>query len=189
LISSGSDRDWFKFSTTSPNTNIRVTLSNLAKDYDLRLYNSGATQLAISQLSGTSSETITRNTTTAATYLLQVYPYSSTQFSTTQCYTLRVNVASTTFRLDAGGNIVPEYKDGRISVYPNPAQQYLNIEVTDASPNQIAVYDVNGREVFRKVISKSLNQVDLKNIPSGMYLIKVSDVNGKTITQQRFIRN
>jgi hypothetical protein len=189
LISSGSDRDWFRFSTTSPNTNIRVTLTNLAKDYDLRLYNSGASVLATSAASSTTSESITRNTTVAATYLLQVYPYSNTQFSTTQCYTLRVNVASTIFRLDAGGSVVPEYKDGRISIYPNPAQQYLNIELTDASPNQIAVYDINGREVFRKIISKSLSQVDLKNIPAGMYLIKITDANGKMINQQKFLKN
>lgn len=189
LISSGTDKDWFKFSTVSPNTNIKVTLTNLAKDYDLRLYNSGASLLTTSAAAGTTSESITRNTTTAATYLLQVYPYSSTQFSTTQCYTLRVNVASTIFKLDAGGSVIPEYKDERISIYPNPAQQMLNVEVSDAAPNHISVYDINGREVFRKVTSKSLNQIDLKSIPSGVYMIKISDVNGKTISQQKLLKN
>ncbi|MBS1609598.1 MAG: M4 family metallopeptidase, partial [Bacteroidetes bacterium] len=87
-ISSSTDKDWFKFTTTASAPKLKVTLTNLPADYDVRLYNSNGTQLAASQNAGTTSETITRNATNAATYYLQVYGYNKA--NSTSCYTLRV---------------------------------------------------------------------------------------------------
>src|SRR5699024_5553514 len=52
LISSTTDADWFTFTTVAPNTKISIVLSNLAKDYDIRLYSSSFAMLGISQNHG-----------------------------------------------------------------------------------------------------------------------------------------
>lgn len=96
-IGSTTDKDWFRFTTTTAARNIKVTLDQLPADYDVRLYNSNGSQLAISQNSGTASETITRNTSSTGTYYLQVYGYNGA--NSTACYRLRVDVSSSSLKL------------------------------------------------------------------------------------------
>ncbi|MBK8659490.1 MAG: fibronectin type III domain-containing protein [Bacteroidetes bacterium] len=61
MLATSTDNDYFKFSNTSTQKNIYVTLSNLPADYDLRLYNSKGSLLATSQASGTTGEGIKYN--------------------------------------------------------------------------------------------------------------------------------
>lgn len=44
LIASSTDVDWFKFTTTGSNTKIKISLSSLPADYDVRLYNQSVAQ-------------------------------------------------------------------------------------------------------------------------------------------------
>jgi bacillolysin/thermolysin len=43
MISSTSDRDYFKFNNSSTQPHIKVTLTNLPADYDLKLYSADGT--------------------------------------------------------------------------------------------------------------------------------------------------
>jgi hypothetical protein len=88
LIASGSDQDFYKFTTSGGTVNL--SLSNLAGDYDLYLLNSTGTQLAASEQGGTSSESISY-TATAGTYVIKVVGYGGA-FSAYQCYLLNVSV-------------------------------------------------------------------------------------------------
>src|SRR6185436_3833911 len=81
-ICAASDVDWFKFTTLSTATKVKVTLTTLPADYDLFLYNSSNVLIASSVNSGTASETIIYNATTAATYYVKVLGYNGA-FSTT----------------------------------------------------------------------------------------------------------
>ena len=49
LIASSTDVDWFKFTTTGSNTKIKIDLSSLPFDYDVRLYNQSVVQKGISE--------------------------------------------------------------------------------------------------------------------------------------------
>ncbi|MEZ4806536.1 MAG: M12 family metallo-peptidase [Flavobacteriales bacterium] len=88
LIASASDADYYRF-ILGATGNITISLSNLAGDYDVRLLNSGGTQLAISQEGGTSSENISYADAPAGTYFVHVYGYNGA-FSTIQCYSLSI---------------------------------------------------------------------------------------------------
>lgn len=66
----------------------------------------------------------------------------------------------------------------KISVYPNPASQYLVLENLKFNSN-IELFDHNGKLI--KTISDikySKKEMDIKNIPSGIYYLKV---NGKFV--------
>lgn len=89
LIASGSDVDYYRISLSATST-INIYLGNLAGDYDVRLLNSGGTQLAISQNGGTSSESISYANAAAGTYYIHVYGYAGA-FSAVQCYLLSVS--------------------------------------------------------------------------------------------------
>lgn len=93
LIGSSSDNDYFRF-TLSATSTISMSLSNLAANYNLRLLNSGGTQLAISSNGGTSSESISYANAAAGTYYAQVLG-SSGAFNTMQCYLLTINAIVT----------------------------------------------------------------------------------------------
>ena len=183
LISTSTDKDWFKFTTVSGATNISISLSNLPADYDIKLYNSAGTQLAVSQNGGTTSESIKYNTTSAGTYYIQVYGYSGA--NSTSCYLLRVNTAGTAFFGLAEQPItsLKDVNNGKLQVYPNPARNYLNLTFSsDATTSKyLTVLDVTGRVAFRQVIAaqkgNNLVRVVLPKLAKGVYYLKVGETS------------
>ncbi|MFM2135850.1 MAG: hypothetical protein RL021_1250, partial [Bacteroidota bacterium] len=181
LISSTTDKDWFKFTTTSPNTNIRIDLTNLPADYDIRLYNSSGSQLAISQNSGTTAEVIIRNTTSATTYYIQVYGYNGAN-NTSNCYTLRVNSAGTTFRgaQDASGETVESISDmivNELNLSPNPARSEVNVlyNADHSSAMTLQIIDMVGKTVYDRHVNvvAGMNKfgIDLADLNKGIYFV------------------
>lgn len=63
-----------------------------------------------------------------------------------------------------------------ISIYPNPVNNELNIRTTH-QPESIRIYSLDGKLLTEKV-NKDLNKVDVKNLPSGTYLLKVKTKQG-----------
>ncbi len=100
LIASSSDADYYRFVLTATST-VNLSLSNLPADYELRLLNSGGTQLAISQNSGTSSESINYANAAAGTYYIHVFGYNSA-FNTVQCYLLNASAYVTACNIPQG---------------------------------------------------------------------------------------
>ena len=71
-----------------------------------------------------------------------------------------------------------------ISIYPNPVNNELNIRTTH-QPESIRIYSLDGKLLTEKV-NKNLNKVDVKNLPSGTYLLKVKTKQGEH--QVKFIK-
>ena len=65
-------------------------------------------------------------------------------------------------------------------VYPNPATDHVNIE-SDSQPDHISVYNLSGKEIMNISNATTINTSAL---PSGNYLIKISDANGNVETHQ-----
>ena len=189
LIGSTTDVDWFKFTTVSPNTKIKITLGNLPGDYDIRLYNSSLSQLSISQNGGTTSETIIRNTTSAATYYIKVYGYSGAN-SSSQCYALRVNVSGTNFRTDSPQpeeQIVSAGVINEFSVYPNPVKDIVFVNYNSLSNENLSlrVFDLMGRTI--KSIAEDAVEgynkfsIDLSGLPGGVYFVELNNKSGREV--------
>ncbi len=188
-ISSSTDKDWYKFTTTAAAPKIKVTLGNLPFDYDVKLYNSSNTLLATGQNSGTTSESIIYNAAAAATYYIKVYPYSGS--STTACYLLRANTSSSSFK-EMEWSTAGMDKTGDVSLYPNPANDHLIISMIsdENQTSNIYVYDVMGRLVLsqQRELPDGLNKmdVDLSALHSGVYFVEVI-INGQKNIQKLII--
>jgi hypothetical protein len=191
MISSTTDNDYFKFTTTSPNTNIQITLTNLPADYDVRLYNSSGTQLAISQNTGTTSELIKRNTTTAATYYVRVYGYSGA-YSTTSCYKLRVSVASTAFApvLASPEQQAKEIVDNTdVKLYPNPAKDNVTVEFISKVESKVRmnVYNLAGQRIISNETTSAeglnVQSINTNTLSNGVYVFEIEN-NGSVIRQK-----
>ncbi|MFT4806178.1 MAG: surface protein [Psychroserpens sp.] len=70
-----------------------------------------------------------------------------------------------------------------ISVYPNPAKDKLCI-LGLSRPSKVSIYNVLGKLVFSETTS---NEVDLKGLQSGVYIVKIMDQQKETT--RKFIKN
>ena len=184
LISSSTDIDWFRFSNTSSQRNIKATLTNLPADYDLRLYRN-STLLATSQNAGTTAETIIYNTTTVSTsYRVQVFGYGGA-FNAGSCYTLTVLIGASSFlpggSLENGTLDDGAWKDdGGLVVFPNPANEQLNIVIpAGGEVRTIDLLDAMGKAVWstqqRNADGEIRLVMDVRELPAGIYLVRATE--------------
>ena len=186
-ITSTTDLDWFKFSNTSSARNIRIDLTNLPADYDVRLYRGTSTQVGISENDGTANETIVFNTTTRTTYYVRVNGFNGA-FSTSLCYTLRANISGSAFRLDGSGEgdgeseeLLLEPAVGLMNLYPNPSNDLVNLEYVSTTDGALSmvVMDAMGRVVHmdNRAVSGGTNVLALpvdRMLP-GIYFLQLTN--------------
>jgi len=70
-----------------------------------------------------------------------------------------------------------------ISIYPNPTNNTLFISGNE-TPITVAIYNVLGKEVLS---IKNTNNINVQALPSGVYVIRISDGIGQT--NRKFIKN
>lgn len=74
-----------------------------------------------------------------------------------------------------GDDGVEEIDNEEVVIYPNPVDDIVMIETHGrASLQNVIIYDVNGRNV----LSTSESQIDISNLPSGVYLMKIESSDG-----------
>jgi hypothetical protein len=193
-IGGSTDLDWYRFSNTSSQRRIRIDLTNLPANYDVRLYRGTNTQVGISQNSGTTDEVIIFNTNNVNTYYIRVSGANGA-FNASQCYTLRASISGTNFR-EMGGSAMDLEADnapssGLMSIYPNPAQERLMIDYLAEQNGSIylVVLDGLGREVLveQRAVTEGPGtySLDLPTLAEGLYVLSIR--SGDARYQQRFI--
>lgn len=180
LISPSGDVDNYKFVITTRGT-ITITLKTLPADYDLKLLNSSGSQVAISQASGTTNESISR-TVSAGTYYAQVYGYNGAN-SATSCYTLRVQLGTAS----RGADLITSDVQ-KVSVFPNPVTNVVNINLTGFSgKSDLSMFDVNGRVVLHRAVSTVNTQLDISALPAGVYMMRIKN-GGQDVNMTKIIK-
>ena len=84
--------------------------------------------------------------------------------------------------------LVNVVKNISLSIYPNPAQQYLTIDLngTLQPQTEVIMTDPNGKEIKRlKLVGNTVN-ISLQNLLPGLYLIKLFE-NGRSISNHPII--
>jgi bacillolysin len=187
-IGSSTDKDWFKFSTTSSAAKIKVTISNLPADYDLRLYDNKGKQIGVSQNTGTASESISYNLSNgAANYYVQVGGYNGA--TSTSCYNLYVATSSVNQLIDdndaeqnatiSKGNEELLDNEG-ILVFPNPAKEKIMVQLSleAAGTITLSITDFVGRVVMQQSLSLQAGSntitLPLAKYSPGIYFLNAS---------------
>jgi hypothetical protein len=76
-----------------------------------------------------------------------------------------------------------------VIVYPNPGQRNepVHIVVKDPGVYSIAVYDVNGKQLYQQTLNDILQEIPAVNLSAGLYFIKVRGDNGNSFTKKLVI--
>jgi hypothetical protein len=81
-------------------------------------------------------------------------------------------------------------KPKEISIYPNPTENLLNIEIPDEFKDpSLQVFNIQGQEVYsNKKILIGDNQIDFSFLTAGIYFIKIIDVKSQLSAIAKFIK-
>ena len=204
-ISTSTDKDYYKFANTTATRNIKIELTTLPFDYDLRLYrkntnNNNYTLLGSSSNAGTLNELITYNTSTVSSnYVAYVFGYNGA-YSTSQCYTLKVSLSATAWRTDGSTDGQTEeteipvvFENAGFDMFPNPANDQLTVEVPMEADADVAVsiMDPAGKVAVQqhRTLSKGDNRMslDVSRLPAGVYFVQVR--NGEAFSTRKLVVN
>ncbi|MBK7524614.1 MAG: T9SS type A sorting domain-containing protein [Saprospiraceae bacterium] len=59
--------------------------------------------------------------------------------------------------------------------FPNPANEILNIQSNTTEIKFLEIYHIAGH----KILETNKNEIDIKTLPPGMYLVRIMDKNQK----------
>lgn len=74
-----------------------------------------------------------------------------------------------------------------VSLYPNPATDWMSVKNQEGKVKSIAIYDLNGKVVLQQNIDTQ-TKLFVKPLPSGLYAVRCLDGQGNVMGSQSFIK-
>ncbi len=83
---------------------------------------------------------------------------------------------------------INNYSANEISIYlyPNPANNILNLNALNTNIEQIQIFDITGKEVKSSVSNETFCNVDVSGLVPGIYFVTIFTEKGKTV--KKFIK-
>ncbi len=66
-----------------------------------------------------------------------------------------------------------------VTLFPNPAQQYFELQSNNEIINQVLIYDINGALINHYQINNQHTLIDIQELSAGIYFIQ-ANCNSKT---------
>lgn len=82
--------------------------------------------------------------------------------------------------------------ENRIEIYPNPAVEYINIEIKESklTNTRIVLHNIIGNEI--EIVPEKINdnkyRVDVKNLSPGYYLLSIKDPSIEFSKTYKFLK-
>lgn len=86
-------------------------------------------------------------------------------------------------------NVINLKGNNEISLFPNPAKDKLEINLsgTFSQDTEVAIIDINGRELIKKSFNSVKNEIEISGLTRGVYFVKLADESGYAKTM-KFIK-
>ncbi len=105
--------------------------------------------------------------------------YSTTTWTDIDATSIFVEIQA---ECDAALSVSNKEFELAINLYPNPVTNLLTIEISnDIQLKKISLFDIIGKQIS---IEENSNTISLKYLPSGVYFVKLQDVDGNSITKK-----
>ena len=82
-----------------------------------------------------------------------------------------------------GENILNEQS---VVIFPNPAQEMITISLPDGIDAEMLLTDISGKVIIKEKIS-SQQTINLNKLENGIYLLRIVDINSKSIVVKKLI--
>jgi photosystem II stability/assembly factor-like uncharacterized protein len=177
------DEDNYKF-TLNQTATVTITLTGLPANYRLELLTNTGALIQSSNNASTANETIIRNLATGV-YKVRILAANSSAFSP-NCYTLKVE-SSILLSKSATGNSIGVESDNNNNLekaaagimYPNPANDQLNVDVS--SFNDVFSVLITNKEGFVQsrrdnIGDNKLINFNVSDLPPGIYFVQIFSV-------------
>jgi hypothetical protein len=83
-------------------------------------------------------------------------------------------------------NSILESEPFLFSLYPNPANDILSLQ-SEIENAQISLFDINGKIVFSKIMTTNSEELDVKKLERGLYIIELKNDVGQS-AKKKFVR-
>lgn len=80
---------------------------------------------------------------------------------------------------------IGEMERNSVSVFPNPAQDKLNI-LSSATVSEIELYNLQGKSILKEKILEKDKSISLKDLAKGMYFIKITLEDNRIVVRKMF---
>jgi len=97
-----------------------------------------------------------------------------------------VNISTTAKTNSTDENFEAESLLTNVQIYPNPANNLINVVLTNYENSEIIIYNTLGIKVLKEELSTSNQEINIENLPTGLYLIKIK--NGNYIISEKLIK-
>ncbi|WP_312303033.1 T9SS type A sorting domain-containing protein [Chryseobacterium sp.] len=89
------------------------------------------------------------------------------------------------------GYVLPEYacqalstkeikKEQPVSIYPNPASDFLNISLKGNKEEKVEIYNMEGRKVIDATVGNGRNQINISGLQTGDYILTIKSLEIST---------
>lgn len=72
-------------------------------------------------------------------------------------------------------------------VFPNPASDVVQVRTTYDRAWRILLFDIQGKQVLEQAAQGNVTQVNMDQIHSGVYLMQITDANGRLLRMEKII--
>jgi len=81
-------------------------------------------------------------------------------------------------------------RKANMNVYPNPAVDVLNVEITNANfkQSEVSIFSVSGVEVMNNNMMGNKKSLDIQKLSSGVYFVRVSNMETGFVNTVKFVK-
>jgi hypothetical protein len=73
--------------------------------------------------------------------------------------------------------------ENEINLYPNPTNGVFQVQLGTVTNGNLEVLDYTGKIVLKQNINGNALQLDISEMPKGMYIIKVNSTNAQQVSK------
>ncbi len=178
-LSGMNDGVWYSFTGNGSNITVAVTNVDILFDPQIDIYDGicnaglGCVASADSGLNGGDNETVTFLSTLGANYFVNVGNWNGT-----------FDAPEGNFKIDITTTALAnnQFEFSNLKVYPNPVNNILNVENSEKI-TKVSIINLLGQELLSKNFDDLKTQIDISEIQSGSYLVRISSENKEQIVK------
>jgi bilirubin oxidase len=85
--------------------------------------------------------------------------------------------------VDNGSTAVETIETETFSIYPNPANDKIQVKLKNSVNQEIQIIDVKGGLMFQGILTEMISTIDVRKLSNGIYFIKAGSTTTKFIKQ------